>query len=83
MRFTVTYNASAQDELAAIWNDAGDRQAVADAANVIDRELAQDAHQKGEEYEGNRLFGHFPLVVAYAVSIDDRLVTVLRVVRLY
>lgn len=83
MKFTVTYYPSARDELIDVWLAASDRQAITDASDAIDRELAWDAHRKGEPYEENRLFGIYPLVVAYSVSVDDRLVTVLRVVRLY
>jgi hypothetical protein len=38
----------AADELATIWLDSSDRQAVADAANAIDKQLAADPSSAGE-----------------------------------
>ena len=37
MKWAVTYQPSAADELAAIWLAAADRQAITDAANLVDR----------------------------------------------
>lgn len=79
MRCTVTWHPDAQSELACIWLDASERQAVADAANEIDRELSQDPDQKGEEFYGDRLFVALPLAVTYAVFPDDLRVQILQV----
>ena len=81
MKYTVAWMPSAQDELTKIWLAASDRQAVADAADAIDQELATDADQKGTPYGTRRLFDIHPLVVSFKVSPDDRLVTVELVVR--
>jgi hypothetical protein len=49
MRFTVIWTGAAQNELALIWTQALDRQAVADAANRIDRLLRFAPMTAGEE----------------------------------
>jgi hypothetical protein len=41
MRYTVTWVRTAEHELARIWNQATDRQAVADASDEIDDLLAR------------------------------------------
>ncbi|MEX0643503.1 MAG: hypothetical protein WD468_12420 [Pirellulales bacterium] len=42
MKWTVTYLPAAQDHLASIWLNAQDQQAVADAADELDRLLSID-----------------------------------------
>ena len=81
MQFTVTWHRKSRDELARLWLTAADRRALAVAADVIDRELSRDAHLKGEDFYGDRLFVVPPLAVTYSVSIDDRRVEVLDVWR--
>jgi hypothetical protein len=68
MRYTVTWLPTALDELAVIWNSAVDRQAVADAANAIDRDLARDAHAKGQDFITYRVMDVAPLQVNFTVS---------------
>jgi hypothetical protein len=81
-KYTVTWVKSAQNELATIWTQATDKQAVADAADAIDRELSTDAPTKGQPATGGlRSFEIDPLQVLFSVSEPDRLVTVLRVAR--
>ncbi len=82
MRYTVTWLPAAQDELANIWNQASDRQAVAIAANRIDRTLLRDADQKGWPDNGQRILIDPPLAVTFTVSPDDRLVRVFWVERI-
>jgi hypothetical protein len=43
MKYTVVWLLQAENELADIWNNASDRQAVADAADRIDWHLSRDA----------------------------------------
>ncbi|MFO0968935.1 MAG: hypothetical protein U0793_25565 [Gemmataceae bacterium] len=81
MIFTVTWLPSAQDELARIWMAALDRKAVADASNQIDRELRQDGHLKGVPFQGFFLFEIAPLMVKFAVSLNDRIIEVIDVKR--
>src|SRR5579864_4930197 len=76
-RFTVTWLESAQNRLAEIWNESGEKQAVADAANHIDRELATDPHTKGSPVsEGLRALHVPPLHVLFEVREPDRIVEV-------
>ena len=78
IRYTVVWHLEARDELAEIWTDSEDRSAVAAAADLIDRQLAADAVEKGLELsEGLRALFVPPLRVLFAVREDDRLVEVL------
>jgi hypothetical protein len=47
MPYTVTWLPSAINELARIWNQAPDRQAVADASNAIDQLFKKSAYNRG------------------------------------
>jgi hypothetical protein len=81
MRFTVTWKPLAQGDLASLWTDAdpGDRQAITEAASVIDTELAVDPDSLGESRPGGRRILFVPpLVVIFEVSEPDRMVSVLR-----
>ena len=83
MRYTVVWLPSAQNVLADIWNQAPDRQAVADAANRIDAELRTNAHQKGRPLGGQRrALRVSPLGVVFTVNPGDCTATVVRVVRI-
>ena len=77
----MTWLPPARDELARLWNQGLDRQAIADAANSIDRELGIDPEQKGRPFGSKRFFRAPPLVVAFEVIADDRLARVLQVYR--
>jgi hypothetical protein len=82
-KYTVVWHQGAQEELAELWMDARDRNAVTIAANVIDRELSQNAAAKGVEVsEGLRALFTPPLRILFTVNEDDRVVEVLRVKRL-
>jgi hypothetical protein len=81
MKYTVTWVAAASDELARIYNHPLDRQAVSDAANLIDRELREDPDRKGRVFGNTYFFRAPPLVVAFDVSLDGCLVRVLQVYR--
>ena len=77
MKWTVTYRPSADDQLAELWLNATDRQAVARSSNAIARQLAADPLIAGESREGNlRILIEPPLAVIYDVSESDRLVAV-------
>ena len=79
-RYIVTWVESAQEELAQIWIDASDRQAVTAATHAIDRELVEDAATKGSELrEGLRELTVPPLRVLFLVREEDRLVEVSKV----
>lgn len=82
-RYTVVWVRSVHDELAEIWQQAGDRDAVTTAADAIDEVLSVDALDRGGELsEGLRCLILPPLKVIYAVTEEDRLVQVLRVRRI-
>jgi plasmid stabilization system protein ParE len=79
MPFTVVWLPTAQDALADIWVHSADRQAVADAANRIDRALRLKPESLGRPQQGYRVYADPPLIVAYQVLPDDRLVRVVQV----
>lgn len=66
-----------------LWVNAHDRQAVADAANQIDRDLARDPLNTGESRGGEaRIHIVPPLAVLYDVDAAARTVTVWAVWRI-
>jgi hypothetical protein len=79
MKYTVMWIPAASDELTRIYLQPLDRQAVTDAANLIDRELSIDPDRKGRVFGGKYFFRAPPLVVAFEVIPDDCLVRVLQV----
>jgi plasmid stabilization system protein ParE len=79
MRFTVIWRRRAQGELADVWTDSPDRQAVSDAADRIDRILRIDPHLKGRPFDGDRILVEEPLAVVFSVNPGDRKVEVLAV----
>jgi hypothetical protein len=79
-RFTVTWDLTAQEQLARIWLEADDRQRVTPAADCIDGELAEDPRAKGSLLaEGLRVLYVPPLHVCFTVSELDRLVEVVSI----
>jgi hypothetical protein len=82
-RYTVVWVASALEELAELWSLGPDRNAIAQATDAIDRELAIDASSKGIELsEGLRALYSPPLRILFAVREDDRVAEVLQVRRM-
>jgi hypothetical protein len=80
MRFTVLWTPAAEQNLAAVWLDADDRDAVTSAANTIDRLLAQDPESHGEaRFDTVRTLTVAPLGVDYEVLEGDCIVYVLTV----
>lgn len=79
-RYTVVWVQSAQEELAELWLNAPDRNAVTLATSAIDRELGENARSKGSELsEGLRSLFVPPLKALFTMREDDRIVEVLRV----
>jgi len=79
-RYTVSWLEGAQEHLAEVWLNAPNKQAVTDAANAIEVELARDADKKGMAVsEGLRTLHIPPLHVLFTVSEPDRLVEVVSV----
>lgn len=80
MKYTVVWNRSADDSLVELWMNATDRNAVTQAVREIDAQLGQSPLEVGESREVDyRILCILPLVVAYRVSEDDRLATVVKV----
>jgi len=71
MRYTVLFDNPAESQLARIWLQAVDKQAVADASNRIERELARDAHLKGTPFGAFRRYADDPLAVLFHVDPGD------------
>lgn len=80
MNYTVLMTPDAEQELADIWLQATDRDAVTRASNTIDRLLAIDPLNEGESRSrGRRILFVPPLGVIFAVREDDRCVDILNV----
>ena len=80
--FTVVWLKMARNELARLWNNApaGRRNAVALAADRIDRLLRRNAAEEGESrWDNFRVLFESPLAVLYRVSPADRIVQVVSV----
>ena len=83
MKFTVVWTPGAENDLAAIWTTASDRDAVATASNTIDFLLVRDPESRGEpSFDTVRLLTIAPLSVEFEVQEADRIVSVLAVWRL-
>jgi hypothetical protein len=80
MRYTVVWLPAADDELALLWIQAQDRQALSNAAKRIEQALRIDPDHKAFEQGGYWYYTDSPLTVAFELSPDDRLVTILQVV---
>jgi hypothetical protein len=79
-RFTVTWDSTAQEQLAQIWLEADDRERVTPAADCIDGELAENPKTKGSLLsEELRVLYVPPLHVCYTVSELDCLVEVVSI----
>lgn len=80
MRYTVLWTSAAEQELAAIWLGAEDRDAVTSAADSIDAMLRDEPQTRGESrYGALRIFLVEPLGVDFEIRPDDRIVSVLAV----
>ena len=79
-RFTVTWTKSAVAELADLWLEADDREAITLATAAIDRELALDPTTKVRSLsEGLSFIDSFPLRVFCEIRESDRIVEVVGV----
>jgi hypothetical protein len=79
MRWMVTFDDAATDELATIWLNAADRKAVTKAAAALERELRDDPDVKGKPHFGGRAIRQNPLTFYYDLIPDDCLVRVTQV----
>jgi hypothetical protein len=82
MIYTVVWTDTARDQLAAIWVQASNRQAITDAGDRIDPVLRSDPETKGTLLGAFSILSLPPLAVLYHVSPDDRMVKVLAIRRI-
>ncbi len=77
IRYTVAWAKVAEDELAELWNESSQKSRIALAADQIDRELATDAHDRGEQLsDGLRLISISVLAAYFTVEPEDCMVRV-------
>ncbi len=81
MNYSVVWVPSTEQELAATWLAAADRNAVTAASHALDRDLAQDPHGRGIPRRGTPgyIAVELPLGVEYEVVEADKTVRVLHV----
>jgi plasmid stabilization system protein ParE len=80
MSFAVTWKPDALDELARVWVDATDRDAVTAASHRVEQLLGRDPLGQGESRSGNaRVMFDPPLAVVYRVNTARRRVTIFSV----
>ena len=80
MRWTVVWMPKAEADLAELWIESEDREALTFAIDLIDELLSQDPLKQGDSREGQeRWLIMRPVTIQYTVSPDDRLVTVLTI----
>jgi hypothetical protein len=80
MKYTVTWKPDAESELMNLWLGASNRESIRQAADDIERLLANDAEDQGKSRIGDfRILLIEPIGVLYHVSHLDRRVAVVRV----
>jgi plasmid stabilization system protein ParE len=80
MKYTVILTPAAEQDLARVWMNASDRNAVTAASHLIDRLLANDPEKQGApRFDTVRTMSIPPLGVDYEIVEDDRIVYVLTV----
>ena len=79
-KFTVLWQEKAEAELANIWDNAADRNRIADDANAIDRMLAESGDKVGESRDNSeRVVFQGGLAAQYRVWVEDRRIMVQKV----
>ena len=80
MNYRIVWKPEAEKRLTTIWLDAADRQAVTDAASMIDLRLSHDPKTQGEERDaGRRILFVPPLGVIFKDNSRTRTVQVVTV----
>ena len=80
MKYTVVWKPEAARRLAELWLKAENQQALADAANLIERELGAAPNSVGEQRIGSiRVVVVPPVGMYFRVNAEDRQVLVLTV----
>ena len=70
---------TATAELARLWTEASDRQAITDAANRIDRKLQDDPESKTIPFGRFHALAVGPLAILCEIDPGDRMVRVIQV----
>lgn len=76
MRFTVVWSLIALDQLAELWLNAADRNAVTIAQYLTDQFLLIDPDTQGVPFFGDRLLVVPPLRVLFSINVMDMQVVV-------
>jgi plasmid stabilization system protein ParE len=80
VRYSVLWSPDAEQELARIWNNATDRDRIAAAADLLDRELSHNPHRLGESRPtGLRIAHCLPLGIRFTLLEEDQIVRVIAV----
>jgi plasmid stabilization system protein ParE len=80
MNYSVNWLPNAEQELAALWLNSSDRDAITSASSVIDQLLVRDPDNEGESRpNGRRIVFATPLAAIYRIHPDKRQVDVLHV----
>jgi plasmid stabilization system protein ParE len=80
MRYQVDWSPQAENDLAALWLDSTQRDAITRAAHEVDQLLRIDAHQRGESRTANsRILFEVPLGVIFHADEERGRVLVVRV----
>lgn len=76
--YHVEWTPEAENDLAAIWNDAADRNVVTSAAEWLEQHLARDPLRFGNPWGSSvhRIAGRDPIGVEFEVIEDDKRVIV-------
>lgn len=81
MRYTVIWTPTALSELADLWNNASDRQAITAAADRIERRLRRSPETAGKPHGEDRYLVYPPLAARFSINPDDSQVKVTQVWR--
>ena len=82
MNFTVDWLPAVEQELANLWVNAPDRDAVTRASHLLDQQLESDPGGVGESRpNGRRICFATPLGITYRVFVGERRVVVIHVWR--
>ncbi len=78
MNYTVEWTAEAENDLAALWNPATDRNAITAASDWLDVHLASDPLRFGEPWTSSvhRIAVRDPIGIEFEVIEDDKRVVV-------
>lgn len=83
MKYTVLWQAQAEETLAKLWTESPDKQAIADAADSLDLWLAKNPRDLGESRDGNeRVCFPYPIAALFSISESDMTVFVLKIWRI-